>query len=103
MFSIGSLQYLHPINLERFFSKLKNFNKLNLFINDAIKLTILDNKKKLISEHRGGIAFSHLYDDYANNFGINIIERKVIRPYSKNDKLQYNTGIYYLHAQNYLK
>ena len=95
MFSSGSLQYVNPFFLEEFFSKLRNYKILNLFISEPVSLLFIDNNK-LISVNRSKISFSHRYDKYAKKLGFNIIENKVIRPYSIDDKHHGNTGHFYL-------
>lgn len=100
LFSVGSLQYVHPYFLKVFFKKLKNFKKLNLFINEPFDLRLLDKTKNLISSNRGDISFSHIYDIYAKNSDLNVIESKIIRPY-ENDNVQHKfTGHFYLHLNN---
>lgn len=97
IFSIGSLQYVVPFFLNRFFFKIKKINKMNLFINEPIDL----NFKKIgqdWSKYYGKSSFSHRYEKYAD--GLKIIEEKVIRPYDKNDKIHKRTGTFYLHAKN---
>ena len=95
LFSIGSLQYVNPFFLEEFFSKIKNYKNLNLFILDPVSLLFIDNFS-LISDNRDHISFSHRYDEYAKKLFFNIIENKVIRPYSIDDKSHGHTGHFYL-------
>ena len=99
LFSSGSLQYVNPFFLEEFFSKIKNYKNLNLFISEPVSLLFIDNNK-LISDNRGNISFSHRYDEYAKKSGFNIIENKVIRPYSIDDKHHGHTGHFYLQISN---
>ena len=99
LFSSGSLQYVNPFFLEDFFSKLRKYKKLNLFINEPVSLLFIKNKIGM-SDNRANISFSHLYDEYAKMSGINIIEDKVIRPYSLDDKQQGHTANFYLQATN---
>jgi hypothetical protein len=91
LFSNGSLQYVNPFFLEEFFSKLKNYKNLNLFISEPVSLLFIDNNK-LISDNRGNISFSHRYDKYAKNSNLSIIENQVIRPYSTDNKQHSQTG-----------
>ena len=81
LFSSGSLQYVNPFFIEEFFSKVKNYKNLNLFISEPVNLLFIDNLN-LISDNRANISFSHRYDKYAKKLGFTIIENKVIRPYS---------------------
>ena len=99
LFSSGSLQYVNPFFLEEFFSKLRNYKILNLFINEPVSLLFIDNNK-LISDNRDNISFSHRYDEYAKKSGFNIIENKVIRQYSKDDKHHDDTGHFHLQISN---
>ena len=91
LFSSGSLQYVNPFFLREFFSKIKNYKNLNLFISEPVSLLFIENSS-LASFHRYNISFSHRYDEYAKKSGFNIIESKVIRPYSKDDKQHRHTG-----------
>ena len=100
LFSVGSLQYVNPFFLEEFFLKIKQFKKINLFINDPIKLSFIEKNKDIISDYRWNSSFSHRYDEYARKFGSKIIESKIIRPFLKEDKRHSNTGIFYLHSTN---
>ena len=100
LFSRGSLQYVNPFFLEEFFLKIRKYQMLNLFVDEPVNLLFIDNKKKIISKHRSNISFSHRYDEYARKSGFNIIENKVTRPYSKDDKQHGHTGHFYLHATN---
>ena len=100
LFSMGSLQYVHPYFLEDFFKKIKNFENLNLFINEPFDLRLIDNKKNLISNNRGDISFSHNYDVYAKRSNLSIIESKIIKPYKNNDKQHKFTGHFFIHLQN---
>ena len=97
LFSSGSLQYVNPFFLEEFFSKIKNYSNLKLFINEPVMLSFIDNSS-LISDNRGNISFSHRYDEYAKNSNLNIIENQVIRPYSTDDRQHHNTGTFDLHV-----
>ena len=99
LFSIGCLQYVNPFFLKEFFLKIKNYKNLNLFISEPVSLLFLDNSD-LISENRSNISFSHRYDEYAKKAGFNIIENKVIRPYSTDDKLHRHTGHFDLQISN---
>ena len=96
LFSSGSLQYVNPFFLVEFFSKIKNYKNLNLFISEPVSLLFIDNSN-LISDNRSNISFSHRYDDYAKNSNFNIIENQVIRPYSPDDKQHGHTGHFDLH------
>ncbi len=100
LFSIGSLQYVHPLFIVNFFNKIKNIKNCNLFLNEPINLKLISNKKNLISDNRGGISFSHLYNIYAKNSGTNIIDYKIIKPYSNSNKQHKATGHFYLHSCN---
>ena len=91
LFSSGSLTYVNPFFLKEFFSKIKNYKNLNLFISEPVSLLFIDNNK-LISDNRAIISFSHRYDEYAKNSNLNIIESQVIRPYSTDDKQFGQTG-----------
>jgi len=95
LFSSGSLQYVNLFFLEEFFSKIKNYKNLNLFIGEPVSLLFIDNSS-LISDNRSNISFSHRYDEYARNSNFNIIENQVIRPYSTDDKQHGHTGTFYL-------
>ena len=95
LFSSGSLQYVNLFFLEEFFSKIKNYKNLNLFIGEPVSLLFIDNSS-LISDNRSYISFSHRYDEYARNSNFNIIENQVIRPYSTDDKQHGHTGTFYL-------
>jgi hypothetical protein len=99
LFSSGSLQYVNPFFLEEFFSKIKNYKNLNLFISESVSLLFIDNNK-LISDNRGSISFSHRYDEYAKNSNLSIIENQVIRPYPIDDKQHGQTGHFDLHVSN---
>jgi hypothetical protein len=99
LFSNDSLQCVNPFFLEEFFSKIKNYKILNLFISEPVNLLFLDNSG-LISEYRGNISFSHRYDEYAKKSGFNIIENKIIRPYSTDDKQHRHTGHFDLQISN---
>jgi len=99
LFSSGSLQYVNPFFIEEFFSKIKNYKNLNSFIFEPVSLLFLDNSS-FISVYRGNTSFSHRYDEYAKKSGFNIIENKVIRPYSTDDKQHRHTGHFYLQASN---
>ena len=96
LFSSSSLQYVNPFYLEIFFSKMKNYKNLNLFINEPLSLSFIENNK-LISDYRGNTSFSHRYDEYAKKLGLNIINSEIIRPYSTDDNQHHDTGHYYLH------
>ena len=99
LFSSGSLQYVNPFFLEEFFSKIKNYKNLNLFISEPVSLLFIDNNK-LISDYRGNTSFSHRYDEYAKNSNLSIIENQVIRPYSADDKQHGQTGHFDLQVSN---
>ena len=99
LFSSGSLQYVNQFFLEEFFSKIKNYKNLNLFISEPVSLLFIDNNK-LISDYRGNTSFSHRYDEYAKNSNLSIIENQVIRPYSADDKQHGQTGHFYLQVSN---
>ena len=99
LFSSGSLQYVNPFFFEEFFSKIKNYKNLNLFISEPVSLLFIDNSS-LISDNRANTSFSHRYDEYAKKLGFNIIENKVIRPYSIDDKFHGHTGHFYLQISN---
>lgn len=96
LFSSSSLQYVNPFYLEIFFSKMKNYKNFNLFINEPLSLSFIENNK-LISDYRGNTSFSHRYDEYAKKLGLNIINSEIIRPYSTDDNQHHDTGHYYLH------
>ena len=98
IFSIESLQYVNPFFLEDFFLKSRKYKNLNLFIYEPIALKFID-KDKPISESRGNISFSHRYDEYAKNSGLNIIESKIIK-YLENDGRHFHTGNIYLELKN---
>ena len=100
LFSSGSLQYVNPFFLKEFFSKIKKYKNLNLFLNENISLRFIEYKNNLISYSRSNISFSHRYDEYAKNSGTNIIENKIIRLYLKDDKQHWDTGHFYLHTSN---
>lgn len=100
LFSSGSLQYVHPLFIENFFKKVKNINNCNLFLTEPVNLKLISNKKNLISDNRGKISFSHLYNIYAKNLGVNIIDYKIIKPYSNNHKQHKTTSHFYLHSCN---
>jgi hypothetical protein len=97
LFSFGSLQYVSPYFLKVFFTKIRRYKKLNLFICDTVSLKFIYSAKKIISEHKANIAFSHRYDEYAKKAKLNIIENKVIAPYKINDKKYSDWGNSYLH------
>ncbi len=99
LFSSGSLQYVNPFFLEEFFLKIKNYKNINLFINDPVSLSFINNSS-LFSAYKGNTSFSHRYDEYARKLGFNIIESKVIKVYSTDDKQHYDTGHFYLHVQS---
>jgi hypothetical protein len=99
LFSSGSLQYVNQFFLEEFFSKIKNYKNLNLFISEPVSLLFIDNNK-LISDYRGSTSFSHRYDEYAKNSNLSIIENQVIRPYSADDKQHGQTGHFDLQVSN---
>jgi hypothetical protein len=99
LFSSGSLQYVNQFFLEEFFSKIKNYKNLNLFISEPVSLLFIDNNK-LISDYRGNTSFSHRYDEYAKNSNLSIIENQVIRPYSADDKQHGQTGHFDLQVSN---
>lgn len=99
LFSSGSLQYVNQFFLEEFFSKIKNYKNLNLFICETVSLLFIDNSG-LISENRGNISFSHRYDEYARKSNFNNIENQVIRPFLKDDKQHGHTGLIYLQLSN---
>jgi len=99
LFSIGSLQYVNPFFMEEFFSKIKTYKNLNLFISEPVSLLFIDNNK-LISDNRGNISFSHRYDEYAKNSNLSIIANQVIRAYSKDDKQHGQVGNFDLHVSN---
>ena len=98
LFSSGSLQCVNPFFLEEFFSKIKNYKNINLFIRESISLSFM--KKREMSAHRSNISFSHRYDEYAKKSGLKIIENKVIRPYLADDMKQRDTGHFYLQISN---
>ena len=52
-----------------------------------------------MSDPRLDIAFSHRYDEYANGAKMKIIEKRIIRPFSKNDPIHKYTGHFYLHLK----
>lgn len=97
--SIGALEYVNSFFLEEFFLKLKKYQSLNLFLVESVNLKFIDSKKEM-TKHRGNISFSHRYDEYVKKSGLNIIEYKLTRPYSENDKLHSDTGHFNLHASN---
>ena len=96
IFSVSSLQYVNPLFLNDFFSKLKKFNNINLFICEPVSLSFLNNKK-LMNSHRDNISFSHRYDELAKRLDFKIIEKKIITPFSVDDKVHGDTGNFYLH------
>ena len=98
-FSNGSLQYVNPFFLKDFFSKIKNYKVINLFLNEPVSLSFIDNNT-LMSDNRGNISFSHRYDDYCLKSGLQLIEKKVIRPYSAKDKFKGDVGHFYMQASN---
>ncbi len=97
LFSIGSLQYVVPFYLKQFFSKVKNFRDLNLFICEPIKLSFIDNNTDC-SQYRGKSSYSHNYKKYA--FKFNTLEKRIIRPYENTEYHFKDTGTYYLHLAN---
>ena len=99
LFSNSSLQYVNPFFLEDFFLKIKNYKNLHLFIIEPVSLLFIDNSS-LISENRYDTSFSHRYDEYAKKLGFKIIENKVIRPFSVDDKEHHNTGHFNLQLIN---
>lgn len=99
LFSSGSLQYVNLFFLKEFFSKIKNYKNLNLFISEPVSLKFIDNSD-LISHHRGNTSFSHPYNQLVKKLDINIVESKLIKPYAEDDKQHCNTGHFYLHVQN---
>ena len=99
LFSSGSLQYVNPFFLEEFFLKIKNYKNLNLFINEPVNLSFIDDSS-LMSVHRVNTSFSHRYDEYAKNSNFNIIESQVIRPYLKDHKIHSQTGHFNLHLKS---
>jgi len=99
VFASGSLQYVNPSFLNDFFLKIKVYKNFNLFLNEPVNLQFIDNKN-LISDNRANISFSHMYDKYAEKTGNKIIEKKVIRPFSKDDPNHKFTGHFYLHTSN---
>jgi hypothetical protein len=90
IFSSGSLQYVTPFFLKKFFLKISEINNINVFINEPFDLRLLDNKDSL-SIDRGPLKFSHNYESYAKN--LKILDKNII-------KLYRDTGIYYLHLSN---
>jgi len=96
LFSSSSLQYVNPFYLEEFFSKMKNYKNFNLFINEPLSLSFIENNK-LIYDYRGNTSFSHRYDEYAKKLGLNIINSEIIRPYSTDNNQHHDKGHYYLH------
>lgn len=99
LFSVGSLQYVNPFFLEDFFLKIKNYSRINLFLLEPVSLKFIDNSK-LLSDNRTNISFSHRYDEYVKNLAFNILNNKIIRPYSLEDKKNGNTGHFYLRISN---
>lgn len=99
LFASGSIQYVNPYFLKEFFNKITIYKKLNLFINEPISLNFIDKSKKL-SENRGNISFSHRYDEYAKTVKIKILEKKINRPYAKDNPNHKDTGLYYLHVKS---
>ena len=98
LFSSSSLQYVNPYYLKEFFNKVKKYNDLNFFIGETVCLNFINNSKKM-SDPRLDIAFSHRYEEYANEAKMKIIEKRIIRPFSKNDPIHKYTGHFYLHLK----
>ena len=101
IFSSACIQYFHPIILETFFYKLKNFSNFNLFLDENTSNDFLKHGK-LLSEHRGSLSFSHNYDAYAKKFNFKIREKKIIFPFSKEDKINKDTLHCFYHLTNKL-
>lgn len=99
LFSIGSLQYVNFFFLKEFFSKIKNYKNLNLFISEPVSLKFFGNSD-IISHHRGNTSFSHPYNQLIKKLDINIVESKLIKPYEEVHKQHVNTGHFYVHVQN---
>lgn len=99
LFSNNSLQYLNPFFLVEFFSKIKNYKNLNLFVCEPVSLLFIDNNN-LMSDNAGNVKFSHRYDEYSKKLGLNLIENQVIRPFSRDDKKHRYTGHFYLQISN---
>ena len=68
------------------FFKLRNYKKLNLFINEPVSLLFIE-KNKLISDNRGNTSFSHRYDEYAKNSKIKIVEKLIVSHIQKMIKI----------------
>tara|TARA_B100000029_G_C17371507_1_gene886318 strand:- start:204 stop:983 length:780 start_codon:yes stop_codon:yes gene_type:complete len=98
LFSSSSLQYVNPYYLKEFFNKVKKYNNLNFFIGETVSLNFINNSKKM-SDSRLDISFSHRYDEYANEAKMKIIEKRIIRPFSKNHPIHKDTGHFYLHLK----
>lgn len=57
IFTSGVLQYVNPHFLIDFFNQLKKFKNINLFLNEPISLSFIENSN-LIYKSRGNISFS---------------------------------------------
>jgi len=91
----GSLQYCHPFFIDQFFVSISKFKKVNLFINSPISLKFLTTEKK--SSYRSTLSFSHNYSYFCIKY-LHTLEEKIIKPYSINDPVHFDTGIIYVHA-----
>ena len=98
LFSRGSLQYMVPYFLEIFFSKIKLYKNLILFLNEPVVLKSIKNTVRVSAEHRSKISFSHNYRQHAQKNNLRIIKEQTIYTQSKNDLVPKHTfgGLYYL-------
>jgi hypothetical protein len=101
LFACGSLQYVNPFFLKEFFQKITKYKNLNLFLNEPVSLSFIEKKNKL-SSNRGNISFTHDYYQYNNKYNnkSKVIEKKIIKPYAKNDPNHKDTGHYYMQVTN---
>jgi hypothetical protein len=101
LFSCGSLQYVNPFFLKEFFQKIAKYKNLDIFLNEPVSLSFFEKKNKL-SSNRGNISFSHNYYQYNNKYNnkSKVIEKKIIKPYAKDDPSHGDTGHYYMQVTN---
>jgi hypothetical protein len=108
LFACGSLQYVSPLFLVEFFQKIGKYKNLNLFLNEPVSLTFFErnkyffHRKKILSTNRGNISFTHNYYQYNKKYNkkSKVIEKKIIKPYAKDDPSHKDTGHYYMHINN---
>ena len=97
IFSIGTAQYLSPDELNLFFKKISNIQKMIFFLMEPIQISFL-NKNNNKSGYRSDISYNHNYRKYAEENNLKILKTDIIKPYSQKHDFHFDTAHYYLNV-----